>query len=73
MRALPATKAVGWAKIDAKPLKKALEMLVSKWSFLYIKYLQVRHSARHCGYVWLQRRQLQCCHRFAPRTRCMAA
>ena len=42
MKALPVTKCVGWTKIDAKPLKKALEILVSKWSYLYIKYLQAR-------------------------------
>jgi hypothetical protein len=41
-KALPVTRNVGWTRIDAKPLKKALEVLVSKWSYLYIKYLQVR-------------------------------
>jgi hypothetical protein len=40
MKLLPASKNEGWIKIDAKPLKKALEGLVSKWSYLYIKYLQ---------------------------------
>jgi hypothetical protein len=42
MKALPVTKSVGWTRVDAKPLKKALEVLVSKWSYLYIKYLQAR-------------------------------
>ena len=40
MRALPVCKSVGWARVDAKPLKKALEGLVAKWSYLFIRYLQ---------------------------------
>jgi hypothetical protein len=40
MKLLPAYKNEGWIRIDAKPLKKSLEGLVSKWSYLYIKYLQ---------------------------------
>jgi hypothetical protein len=40
MKSLPISKCVGWTKIDAKPLKKSLEILVSKWSYMYIKYLQ---------------------------------
>jgi hypothetical protein len=40
MKVLPATKDIGWVRVDAKPLKKSLEGLVSKWSYLYIKYLQ---------------------------------
>lgn len=40
MKSLPVSKCIGWTRIDAKPLKKSLEVLVSKWSYLYIKYLQ---------------------------------
>lgn len=40
MKSLPVSKCIGWTRIDAKPLKKSLEILVSKWSYLYIKYLQ---------------------------------
>lgn len=40
MRALPVCKSVGWARVDAKPLKKSLEGLVAKWSYLFIRYLQ---------------------------------
>lgn len=41
MRALKTSKDIGWVRVDAQPLKKSLESLVSKWSYLYIKYLQV--------------------------------
>jgi hypothetical protein len=40
MRALKSSKDIGWVRVDAQPLKKSLESLVSKWSYLYIKYLQ---------------------------------
>lgn len=40
MKALPATKCIGWIKVDAKPLKKALQGLVAKWTYTFIRFLQ---------------------------------
>jgi hypothetical protein len=40
MKSLPASKCIGWIKVDAKPLKKSLQSLVSKWSYIFIRYLQ---------------------------------
>jgi hypothetical protein len=40
MKNLPASKCIGWIKVDAKPLKKSLQSLVSRWSYAFIKYLQ---------------------------------
>jgi hypothetical protein len=47
MRALKTTKDIGWIRVDSQPLKKSLESLVSKWSYLYIKYLQVSLHVKH--------------------------
>lgn len=40
MKGLAASADIGWVRVDAKPLKKSLETMVSKWSWTYIKYLQ---------------------------------
>lgn len=40
MKGLAASADIGWVRVDAKPLKKALETMVSKWSWTWIKYLQ---------------------------------
>eukprot|EP00892_Ulva_mutabilis_P012050 jgi/Ulvmu1/9217/UM005_0317.1 len=40
MKGLRTTRSIGWTRVDAKPLKKSLESLVAKWSYLYVKYLQ---------------------------------
>lgn len=49
MRVLKTRQDIGWVRVDAQPLKKSLESLVSKWSYLYIKYLQVRlHTGDSC-------------------------
>lgn len=42
MKGLRTTRDIGWTRVDAKPLKKSLESLVAKWSYLYVKFLQVR-------------------------------
>ena len=39
VRELPATKTIGWIKIDAKPIKQALGSWVSKWTYQYQQYL----------------------------------
>lgn len=41
MKGLRTTRDIGWTRVDAKPLKKSLESLVAKWSYLYVTYLQV--------------------------------
>lgn len=48
MRALKTSKDIGWVRVDALPLKKSLESLVSKWSYLYIKYLQASPNFTQC-------------------------
>ena len=51
MKGLRTTRNIGWTRVDAKPLKKSLESLVAKWSYLYVKYLQVNRRFRQ-GHAW---------------------
>ena len=39
VRELPATKIVGWLKIDARPVKNSLTTLISKWSYKFLEFL----------------------------------
>lgn len=42
IKELPASKVIGWLKIDAKPLKQALATWVTKWIYLYTQHLSNR-------------------------------
>mmetsp|Transcript_13737 Transcript_13737/g.31794 ORF Transcript_13737/g.31794 Transcript_13737/m.31794 type:complete len:4493 (-) Transcript_13737:49-13527(-) len=46
IKELPASKIIGWLKVDAKPIKNALHFWVSKWSYMYKEYLtnKVSHT-----------------------------
>lgn len=39
VQALPASAAVGWVKVDARPVKQALLTWTSKWTYLFMKHL----------------------------------
>eukprot|EP00960_Hanusia_phi_P039486 753915-Hanusia_phi.AAC.17 len=39
VRELPATKIIGWLKIDARPVKNSLTTLISKWSYKFLEFL----------------------------------
>lgn len=39
VQALPANAALGWIKVDARPLKQALLTWTSKWIYLYMRHL----------------------------------
>ena len=56
VQALPASAAIGWIKVDARPLKQALLTWTSKWVYLFMRHLhgEVRlagegGSAGSCG------------------------
>ncbi|KAL4450636.1 hypothetical protein ABPG77_000992 [Micractinium sp. CCAP 211/92] len=40
VQALPSSAALGWVKVDAKPLKQAVLTWTSKWTYLYMRHLQ---------------------------------
>lgn len=49
LQALPSSAAIGWIKVDAKPLKQALLTWTSKWIYLYMRHLrgEVRSGCVH--------------------------
>ena len=40
LQGLPTSASIGYIKIDAKPIKQALSTWVTKWIYLYTRYLQ---------------------------------
>ena len=40
VQALSSSAALGWVKVDAKPLKQAVLTWTSKWIYLYMRHLQ---------------------------------
>lgn len=40
IQALPTSAAIGWLRIDARPLKNSLATWASKWIYLYTHYLE---------------------------------
>lgn len=40
VQALPSCAALGWIKVDAKPVKQALLTWTSKWIYLYMRHLR---------------------------------
>lgn len=54
VQALPASAALGWVKVDARPLKQALLTWTSKWTHLFMRHLhgQVRRWGSRLGLLW---------------------
>ena len=40
VQALPANLAIGWIRVDTKPIKQALLTWTSKWIYLYTRHLR---------------------------------
>lgn len=51
VQALPASAAIGWIKVDAKPLKQALLTRTSKWIYLFMRHLHSQVGTLRLGWT----------------------
>ena len=49
LQALPSSAALGWIKVDARPIKHALATWTSKWVYLFTHHLQAKVGGRAGG------------------------